>query len=211
MSRQRIKEIKCPKCDKHSDFIMWESLNADLNPKQKQQLLDGTLFRFVCECGYTAKVDYAMLYHDMTHQAMVYYVSEDAVEKTEEMFSDIQKHDEFEMQGYRNRIVTTQNALREKAIIFDSELDDRVIEIIKLFCYVQAQDKYPDMQINDILFFISDGKWMLQFLGSDNMTAGITPDFYDKIRIKYVEQLSAQENCGLHINQEWALRFLEHK
>ena len=34
--------------------------------------------------------------------------------------------------GYRKRIVTNQNALREKAIIFENELDDRVVELIKL-------------------------------------------------------------------------------
>lgn len=60
MSVPRKEAVTCPHCGKETDIIIWESLNADLNPKEKQQLLDGTLFRFTCDCGYTAGVDSAL-------------------------------------------------------------------------------------------------------------------------------------------------------
>ena len=48
--------ITCPKCGESHEVLVWKSLNAELNPKEKQQLLDGTFFKFTCNCGYTADI-----------------------------------------------------------------------------------------------------------------------------------------------------------
>lgn len=63
----------------------------------------------------------------MTNQVMVYFVDEESVEETLATMNEAEKKINLEMPGYRKRIVTDQNALREKAIIFDQKLDDRVI------------------------------------------------------------------------------------
>lgn len=68
MSIERKEMIICPKCGHEQEFLVWQSLNGDINPEAKQQLIDGTLFHFECEkCGDKSNVDYSMLYHDMTH------------------------------------------------------------------------------------------------------------------------------------------------
>lgn len=158
MSKERKEIVTCPKCNKESDYIIWESLNGDLDPEAKKELMDGTLFQFNCpHCGHQCNVDYGMLYHDMAHQVMVYYVSEDSVEKTQKMFSDIDGKIGIPMPGYRKRIVTNQNALREKAIIFENELDDRVIELIKIFYLANAQERFPDANVEAAFFLIHDG------------------------------------------------------
>ena len=73
MSLRRKKTVACPKCNKESDYLFWESLNGDLDPEAKTQLIDGTFFQFKCPyCGHECKVDYGMLYHDMAHQTMIY-------------------------------------------------------------------------------------------------------------------------------------------
>ena len=65
MSLRRKKTVACPKCNKESDYLFWESLNGDLDPEAKTQLIDGTFFQFKCpHCGHECKVDYGMLYHD---------------------------------------------------------------------------------------------------------------------------------------------------
>lgn len=56
--------------------------------------------------------------------------------------------------GYRKRIVTNQNALREKAIIFENELDDRVVELIKLLYLLDVQDKFPEVNIVEGYFLV---------------------------------------------------------
>ena len=179
-----------------------------MNPKEKQQLLDGTIFRFMCECGYTAGIDAGMLYHNMTRHTMVYYVSEESVEQTENMFADIRKHGEFEMADYKYRIVTSQNALREKAAILENDLDDRVMELVKLFYYVHVHEQHPKEEIDEVLFFTEGGQWLLQFLGSASMTAELPVEFYEKIRDQYAARLEEAGNEGLHINARWAVRFL---
>lgn len=208
MSIPRKEAVTCPRCGKETDIVIWESLNAELNPKEKQQLLDGTLFRFTCDCGYTAGVDSAMLYHDMTHHTMVYYVSEAMVEQIDDMFADIRKNGAFEMRDYKFRIVTSQNALREKAIIFDNDLDDRVMELVKLFCYVHIHKQHPEKQINEVLFFTEEGKWLLQFIGAASMTVEIPIEFYEKIQDQYSKRLADAGDDEMHINFEWALHFL---
>lgn len=44
MSLRRKKTVACPKCNKESDYLFWESLNGDLDPEAKTQLIDGTFF-----------------------------------------------------------------------------------------------------------------------------------------------------------------------
>ncbi len=208
MSKPRKETVTCPKCGKQTDITIWDTLNAEMNPKEKQQLLDGSLFRFTCECGYTAGIDAGMLYHNMTRHTMVYYVSEECVEQTENMFADIRKHSEFEMADYNYRIVTTQNALREKAIILENDLDDRVIELIKLFYYVHIHDEQPETDTKEVLFFTEDGKWLLQFIGSTSMTAELSADFYEKVRNQFADRLAEVNNDELHIDSSWAMSFL---
>lgn len=208
MSRPRKETVTCPQCGKQTDITIWDTLNAEMNPKEKQQLLDGTLFRFVCECGYSAGIDAGMLYHNMTQHTMVYYVNEEAVEQTEKMFEDIRKHGEFEMEDYNYRIVTSQHALREKAIILENGLDDRVMEIVKLFYYVHVHEQHPNVEIEEVLFFTENEKWLLQFLGSASMTAELSADFYEKIREQYAAQLATVDKKELHINAQWAMQFL---
>lgn len=79
----------------------------------------------------------------MTNRAMVHYVQEDSFEQTISMIHELEgKLDAFEQSlraGYRTRIVTNQNSLREKALIFKCGLDDRVVELAKLFLIAHAK------------------------------------------------------------------------
>lgn len=209
MSRQSKKTITCPECGEVNEFIIWQSLNGDMDPEAKQQLLDGTLFGFECKkCGHKSSVSYPILYHDMKNEAMVYYVDEDSVEKTQAIMSDTENKTGPEMSGYRKRIVTDQNALREKAIIFEHGLDDRIIEIIKLLYYFNATEKFPDANITAIYFLVADGKFILEFFGDNTLSAEIPISMYDNVKKKYADRLEAAGNTESIINLDWARAFL---
>ena len=47
MSRPRKETVTCPKCGKESDITIWDTLNAEMNPKEKQQLQGARCM----ECG----------------------------------------------------------------------------------------------------------------------------------------------------------------
>lgn len=210
MSMERKETITCPECGHTQDFIIWQTLNGDLDPEAKQQLLDGTLFRFECDkCGHKSNVDYGILYHDMMHQAMIYYVDENSVEQAIESMYGAEDKMGIEMPGYRKRVVTDQNALREKAIIFEHELDDRVIEIIKLFYLANASKQFPEAKIKEVYFLVTDGKYILEFIGDRPLSAEVSTSMYDSIKTDFAERLESAGNKEPVINISWASAFLK--
>lgn len=125
---------------------MWQSLNNVLNPDEARQLLDGTLFEYRCpQCGAVAPVFYSCLYHDMERHAMVQLVGEGSLDDARTMLDHLRADGHIsEMISeahYRQRIVTDQNELREKALVFRDELDDCAIETLKvLICETDVGD-----------------------------------------------------------------------
>lgn len=66
--------IKCPNCQQEGTYMVWQSINVDLNPEQKQKVMDGSIFHWQCpHCGKQYNVPYPLLYHDMTNHFMVQY------------------------------------------------------------------------------------------------------------------------------------------
>ena len=94
--------------------------------------------------------------------------------------------------GYRKRIVTNQNALREKAIIFENELDDRVVELIKLLYLLDVQDKFPEVNIVEGYFLVLEGKYIIEFIGEKFLKAEIPLDLYKSIENNFAERLAAE-------------------
>ena len=110
--------------------------------------------------------------------------------------------------GYRKRIVTNQNALREKAIIFENELDDRVVELIKLLYLLDVQDKFPEVNIEGY-FLVLEGKYIIEFIGEKFLKAEIPPDLYKSIENNFAERLAAEEENQFMIDVKWANEFLK--
>lgn len=81
----------------------------------------------------------------MEDRIMIYYVqNEEDYESACNMFSGEDMPEIFEnlmAEKYLYRIVTSPGELREKIIIFDNGLDDRVIEIAKIFTLVRQKNK----------------------------------------------------------------------
>lgn len=205
MSKRNSNEIKCQNCGKENTVIMWSSLNGDLDPEAKQALINGTLFLFECKhCHHQANVVYApILYHDMKHEAMVWFVSQDSIDEAQEAFQSIDGKG-MGMQAYRKRIVTNPAALREKAIIFENGLDDRVIEIIKLIHLFRIWEDHPDAKIQEAFFMIRDEKYVLAFFGEKTMVAEFDQDLYDKVSKEHVEAFCDANGEAMLIDRRWA-------
>jgi hypothetical protein len=221
MSKHSLETVACPMCGNKEKITIWDSLNSELSPDAKQKLLDGELFRFTCsKCGNSTGVFYPCLYHDMTHNVMIYLVDEQHVEETKKVMDYVENHmtdiakasvpsglkiEVPDLGGRRKRIVTEQNSLREKAIIFDNNLDDRVIEIIKWLYYVSVYEQHPD--INEIYFFAEDGKFKLQFIGNMMWSVDVQEGLYEKIKEQYKERLDSvdKEYC---VDKYWAAKMV---
>jgi CpXC protein len=143
MSSPKTTTITCPKCKNQQSFTMWESLNSNLDPDKKKQLLSGALTRFACtRCQASCDVAYPMLYHDMEHRLMVYYT---ARTKDPQMgglpFGAM-------LQGYTLRLVTERHELLEKILLLDARLNDRAMELFK----VSVRSQMEEAEAGELVF-----------------------------------------------------------
>lgn len=140
-------EVRCPRCGQKMRVQTFASINRQEDRDAAQRLLEGTLFDVTCgECGAVVELDYPVLYHDMEHHGMVQYVTapSDVVRATEafqRLLSGGQdpKLGDVVARAYSLRVVGDHNLLREKALVFEAGLDDRVVEVAKTVALYQLE------------------------------------------------------------------------
>ena len=209
MSLERKQEITCPNCGQKSEIITWDSLNSELNPKAKMQLLNGSLFSFKCKnCEFESILRYNMLYHDMRNKVMVYLVAPNEIEKAIKSINETESSMLVKLEGYTKRVVCEQNALREKAIIFDNGLDDRVVEIIKLLYLLNIQKQFPEDDITAVYMMIENGEMWLEFYAKNVFTVSFSKEFYENVAKDFETQIASVENDATVINIKWAKEVL---
>lgn len=186
MSRTNEETIKCPKCGKESKFVMWSSINTVLDPEMKKKVLTGEIF------------------------IMIYYVQdEEDYESACNMFSGEDMPEIFEdlmAEKYLYRIVTSPGELREKIIIFDNGLDDRVIEIAKIFYIGQAKEQ--GIKVKHIFFDVSsEDKYMFIIFDENGETkiASIEKELLEKIREEVLKDSPDIREDRFDIDENWAL------
>ena len=213
MSRKTTVKVTCPKCKKEFEAVCWDSLNADLNPAEKLKLLDGTFFDQKCEhCGTVATMFYPTLYHDMSKKVMIwFFTDENATAEAYDTIEFAEKElDAFEEGGkYKYRIVFDPNDLREKVLIVDNGLDDRVIEVLKLIFALMTMEQYPDERVEIVYFDVDDkGEYIFKlYCESENViTANLDKVFYTAIANEYADVIEKASVKKYVIDQNWAVR-----
>lgn len=216
MSKRQSISITCPACQMDSDFIMWESINTMLDPEMKSAVRDRSAFLFTCpKCGTKNYIDYGFLYHQMEDHIMIHYANSD--ENAKEIYDLVTGKTMPEMMKemfdseYLIRIVRSQNELQEKLAIFDSGLDDRIIEIFKIFLLAKYQEDHPEIRQNiKLLYFTDGGKHFIQVIADDNPAgiAEIPMDFYEKLKSDYSSKLPDIRKDEPFIDRQWAIETL---
>lgn len=147
MSINLKQSVKCPKCSQMSDVTVWSSITVKDSPDLKSDLLSGKINMFKCpSCEHMALMPHPMLYHDEEKKLMISFSPTNDPVIKEQMFQNVResssKSGELEkLEGYNLRFITEYNELLEKVLIFDNELNDKVIEVIKLMILSQEVDK----------------------------------------------------------------------
>ncbi len=147
MSINTKQSVKCPQCSQMSDITVWSSITVKDSPDLKSDLLAGKVNMFRCpSCEHIALMPNPMLYHDEERKLMISFAPTNDPVVKEQMFTNIKDSskdsDELEkLDGYNLRFITDYNELLEKILIFDSDLNDKVIEVIKLMILSQDVDK----------------------------------------------------------------------
>ena len=208
MSRPMREQLTCPKYGHEDEVTIWSSLNNMLSPDAANELLFGNLFGHTCpECGNTTELCHACLYHDMEEHVMVQYVPDESqAEATVAhldgfLDGDIPQH-EMDEAGYRYRIVSDHNRLREKARIFHDGLDDRMIETLKLMVEAMASEN-ADMGGVPVYYdsIGDDGNLVFTLLTDEVMVATIPRTAYDELAPEPV----GNPDRDYFIDRSWAI------
>lgn len=221
MSKMHIEIIKCPECGRENEYKYWDSINVSLDPELKESVLDGSIFEYKCTCGYMINLTHQFLYHDMKKKFMIQFSNPDEVEEVINSFEDVKNNSVINVDMMNQiRIVTDYYDLIEKIIIFDSNYNDKIIELIKCVYRRAFKDMNKDVKDFKILFYApnlnSEHEEEHDFhLKLHNFEEGV----YQIIPIekssfeKYSAYISAQEKNLVKndyvIGQEWADSILD--
>ena len=191
--------VRCPQCGKEIDFTMWQSINDEM-PFALKDIITGKLFEAECKkCGKKANVHYPILVNDMAHRVMIYYIFPEDKEQTEKALEFMKN-----MYDGRVRIVTDQASLREKVAIFKEELDDRIIELLKLSILAQMQNQLGDKEVQGV-YFVPDDHPRFEIVYEGGLYY-VTFDmgFYDKIKDEFEQVEDFAKDTGPYIDLDWA-------
>lgn len=126
--------IACPSCNTTGVIPIFDMLDlAESSDSTRALVVSGKVFSFTCQkCGYKEPVSYPMTcFDDEATGAVITVLDED--NKAE----DYKKtYREYEMTsrapGSKYRICDTTQELAEKLRIFEDNMDDRIIELMKM-------------------------------------------------------------------------------
>lgn len=216
MSMGRKERINCPKCKNSGSFVIWEIIDtAEEEKNMKEQVMSGEAFLFECPfCKNRVNVDYGFLYHQIEDSLMIQYAQTDeAVQEGIESFEFMASGQlpGFELaDDYRFRVVRSQNEVREKILINECGLDDKVIELMKIFMLSEIQQTSPNIQFADFLFDTDDkGNKCFNLRTQDGQggTVEFIQEVYDSIKEQFVIELSEDKSFLVDLN--WAMSILD--
>lgn len=203
-------KVECPNCGRPGIYDHYASANVTLNPTLKDRVMDGSLFVYECpNCGEAIHVEASCLYHDMRKQLLIQLSpgAEDA-DQLKGIFNTLSDGGvdmAFNDTSYEVRLVSSLNGLREKILIADDDLDDRIVEIIKIYASVFASNREDAPEFDDVSYMgrNEDGLEIGLFLnGVYQASAAISMDLYDDQQKK--EAFTSRTGDDYIIDYDWA-------
>lgn len=210
MSQSQMQEITCPNCGKKHSFRVWDSINTMENPELKETVRNNETFTFRCEnCGASALLNYNFIYH-APEEKLFMVCNADGSDYTVMKETLTDRSNAFK--EYTKRIVLSYNDFKEKLLIFDAGLNDKIVEIMKSGMYANVEAHYQDKEIDEIFFATNeDGEHGFILRGKGEMIGAIEFDraFYDALVEKALETIDALSPTDVVIDKEWARAMME--
>ena len=206
MTEYEMEELACPKCGHKHTLRKYKRINATQYEDMPDKILKNELFMFRCEeCEFEAPLTYPCLYVDSKHRQVLYLAPVMTQEDEEEMAA-IEK----DYQG-RMRLVDNINDFKEKIMIARNQLDDRVIEVIKIMYIAQLKKEMENDNMLDILFDYA-GTNMCFIVFFEKKGIGRMPlslEYYRGIAAQYDKKIREHSHEGfMKVDLEWAGKVL---
>jgi predicted RNA-binding Zn-ribbon protein involved in translation (DUF1610 family) len=204
-------EFTCPSCGAVSKVQTRGPVNAQTDPSAKTAILKGTYFNYRCAaCGNEIRLLYNCLYIDPDLRQAICLITDGS--------NDAEHVPLLKNGGYILRIVRSVNDLREKLLIFDAALDDRIVEIAKGTALSQLP---TDSFVSEIHFEVIGGLRVLVLIHRDERNENdgedeinyVTdfPRLYDELARKYASSLPPLRGDTFQcVDVEYAAEFLRN-
>ena len=201
--------VCCEYCGAEYDHVTHHVVEKQTNPNLAMDIVDDNFFYAVCpNCNRVVGVDHPVVYTDMEKKALLAYFDSDIeLSLAETQIGEWMK--EFGVDSAYNtvRVVSTQNELREKIILLNNNLDDRVIEILKLWSLDHVREDGNTQDFEEMrCAVLSDGSLNVDFVGDEPMHIGLPRSYYDKLAKAMKNALDASKT-PLVVSTEWAVEF----
>ena len=119
-----------------------------------------------------------------------------------------------ELDGYTIRLVSTPDELKEKIMLRDSHIDDRVLELMKQYYAVNALEKNPELEFVAVLFNrgLTEHEIVLVTKNHQKLKAELNLEILDNLKKLYEKKINEMTKPGCNIiNAQWAGHLLETK
>ena len=206
-----VVDTVCPHCKKTEKSKIWILVNSLDNPRITKKIMDDSFFNRICSnCGELYYLDYTVTYRDEDNNKAICYSSTE--EEFLELYYTFTEKNKPEV-NENLRLVRNRNVFREKARIFAMEMDDRVVEIMKVWSIESLRDYGYDGEVDQILCWITD-ELELSFsffdkVGNAYVSHLLMPfDSYVKIEEGLADLLSKEESKDCLIDLDWAMNFI---
>lgn len=132
--------ITCSHCGESGKAESYPLINVRSNPELKEAVKNGSLFLYECpHCGTRNLLKFSTIYHDPKEKVMILLSPEGESEELRKVAEQIALSPEMSL--YTLRLVRDAGSLIEKVNIFDSGLDDEVIELCKYVTKMEMAGK----------------------------------------------------------------------
>lgn len=174
-------DLTCPVCNHVSQKEMVTYIRRDLHPQLVEDLLNNKLFLFECDhCGAKRQLETQFIYHDPENAFVIVNYpglanNKEAAQTAANKFlaDTIDKPKEYQL-----RLVPNLASLIEKIQIFESHLDDRIVEIVKLLTDGLIAKEKPGVQIQRRYFYKPGQDRKLLYVTQDDQ---LLVDFNDSL------------------------------
>ena len=188
MSARSSFELSCD-CGHEFEVVLWDAINVTEKRELKSKLLNGEINQIQCgQCKKRSYIEKNLLYHDMDEKVWIQMFPQSDRSNWSSLEDQQRKSMKkiAQSKGYRFRLAFGQQELLEKIRIFDSGLDDRIIEIIKLKVLEQEDiaKEVPDGELSFSQYFSDKEEIQFKLTSMDkNMSQSIVVnyDHYEEV------------------------------
>ena len=205
-------EFECPNCHKAGQFETAVYIDAS-DPMMKEKILDQSVFTYVCpQCQSNVLIFSPCLVYDEEKKLIVEMQEEGKEEDPFTVYVQYRKiTDPLKMKEIKDhwtmRIVHDPNELMEKVLIREEGLDDREVEIVKLFLSARLLEQKPDWNVQKLFFSVNDEGWELAVITDEGFAGSValSEEMLERVRSEILPLIDEEKMNEQIIDQAWAI------